>query len=57
MTTSETVKVANLLKVQEYLIHKEPELLSFFLEETLQFFLDVNTQVRSTIAGFIEAVG
>lgn len=57
MSSSESVKVDNLSKVQEFLIHKEPELLDLYLDETLQFSLDRSAEVRKMIAGFIEEAG
>ncbi|XP_012251280.1 symplekin isoform X2 [Athalia rosae] len=57
MSASESVKVSNLAKVHEFLIHKEPELLDLYLDETLQFSLDRGTEVRKAIAGFIEEAG
>lgn len=57
MTITESVKVTNLAKVNEYLIHKEPELLDLYLDETLQFSLDRSAEVRKMIAGFIEEAG
>ncbi|XP_015610116.1 symplekin [Cephus cinctus] len=55
--SNDTVKVSNLLKVQEILIHKEPQLLNLYLDEALQFSLDRNSEVRKTVAGFIEEAG
>ncbi|XP_046607830.1 symplekin [Neodiprion virginianus] len=57
MSTSESVKLTNLAKVNEFLIHKEPKLLDLYLDETLQFSLDRSSEVRKLIAGFLEEAG
>lgn len=57
LSPGEDVKVANLCKVQEILINKEPQLLPLYLDEALQFSLDRNAEVRKTITGFIEEAG
>lgn len=57
LNPGEDIKVANLCKVQEILINKEPQLLPLYLDEALQFSLDRNAEVRKTITGFIEEAG
>lgn len=57
LSSGEDVKVANLCKVQEILINKEPQLLPLYLDEALQFSLDRNAEVKKTVTGFIEEAG
>lgn len=57
LSTTESVKVANLAKVQEVLLNKDTHLLPDYLGEILQFSTDRNSDVRKTIAGFIEDAG
>ncbi|KAH0548751.1 symplekin [Cotesia glomerata] len=56
MGTNE-VKVANLTKIQEYLINKSPQLMTTYLNEMLLFCSDRSADVRKTVAGFIEEAG
>ncbi|XP_034943340.1 symplekin [Chelonus insularis] len=54
---SPQVKVHNLLKIQEYLINKDPHLLGNFLDDILLFCADLMSEVRTVIAAFIEEAG
>lgn len=51
------VKISNLCKIQEILFNKEQQLLPLYLDETIQFSLDRNAEVRKTVTGFIEEAG
>ncbi|KAG1653301.1 Symplekin [Nymphon striatum] len=55
LATSDSGKVSTLKKVQELIIHKEPNLLDNFLDEMLAFQSDKGTEVKKFIVGFIEA--
>ncbi|KAK0180003.1 hypothetical protein PV327_005690 [Microctonus hyperodae] len=57
VATSESSKIGNIAKVQEFVIHKDPQLLDLYLDDVLQFSLDRNADVRKAIAGFIEEAG
>lgn len=57
MSLAEEVKVANICKIQEYLLNKEPHLLELYLDDVLQFSIDRSAEVRKTITGFIEEAG
>ncbi|KAK0080766.1 hypothetical protein PV325_013355 [Microctonus aethiopoides] len=57
VATSESNKIVNIAKVQEFVIHKDPQLLDLYLDDVLQFSLDRNADVRKAIAGFIEEAG
>jgi len=52
--TNTSSKVQLLCKVQEAIIHTQPDLLDNFLEEVLVFQTDRNADVRKFIVGFIE---
>ncbi|KAG8237774.1 hypothetical protein J437_LFUL017090 [Ladona fulva] len=52
--STDTVKTDNLRKVQEIIIHKEPNLLDNFLDEMLGFQNDRCADVRKFVVGFIE---
>ncbi|XP_057331847.1 symplekin-like [Microplitis mediator] len=56
VSQNDTIKVENLIKVQEYLLHKDPQLTSSF-GELLSFCSDPNKDVRKLVAGFIEQAG
>ncbi|EZA61337.1 Symplekin [Ooceraea biroi] len=57
ISTTEDVKVANMCKIQEFLLNKEPHLLQLYLDDVLQFSLDRSAEVRKTVTGFIEEAG
>lgn len=57
MSLTEEIKVANICKVQELLLNKEPHLLNHYLDDVLQFSVDRNAEVRKTVIGFIEEAG
>lgn len=57
LSTTEDVKVANICKVQEILLNKEPHLLQLYLGNVLEFAADRNAEVRKTIIGFVEEAG
>ncbi|KAL6436704.1 hypothetical protein ACFW04_004857 [Cataglyphis niger] len=57
MNPSEEVKVANICKIQEFLLNKEPHLLELYLDDVLQFSINRSAEVRKTITGFIEEAG
>lgn len=57
MSLTEEIKVANICKVQELLLNKEPHLLDHYLDDVLQFSVDRNAEVRKTVTGFIEEAG
>lgn len=57
VATSDSNKIGNIAKVQEFVIHKDPQLLDLYLDDVLQFSLDRNADVRKAIAGFIEEAG
>lgn len=57
MGLTEEVKVANICKVQELLLNKEPHLLGHYLDDILQFSVDRSAEVRKTVTGFIEEAG
>lgn len=57
ISSSESVKLTNLAKVQEILLNKDTHLLDLYLDETIQFSLDRNAEVRKLITGFIEEAG
>lgn len=57
MSPTEDVKVANICKVQEVLLNKEPHLLQLYLENILEFAADRSAEVRKTIIGFVEEAG
>lgn len=57
MGLTEEIKVANICKVQELLLNKEPHLLEHYLDNILQFSVDRNAEVRKTVTGFIEEAG
>lgn len=57
MSLSEETKIANICKVQEILLNKEPHLLELYLSDVLQFAIDRNAEVRKTATGFIEEAG
>lgn len=51
---SEKEKIATLAKVQELIIHLDPQLLDSFFEEVAAFQKDRNADVRKFVVGFIE---
>lgn len=57
MNPSEEVKVANICKIQEFLLNKESHLLELYLDDVLQFSINRSAEVRKTITGFIEEAG
>lgn len=57
MGLTEDIKVANICKVQELLLNKEPHLLDHYLDDILQFSVDRSAEVRKTVTGFIEEAG
>ena len=57
MSLAEEVKVANICKIQEFLLNKEPHLLELYLDDVLQFSINRSAEVRKTITGFIEEAG
>lgn len=57
MSLAEDIKVANICKIQEFLLNKEPHLLELYLDDVLQFAINRSAEVRKTITGFIEEAG
>ncbi|XP_026294194.1 symplekin [Frankliniella occidentalis] len=53
-STDQKLKVANISKVQELLIHQNPQLLESFLDDVLAFQSDRTMEVRRSVVGFIE---
>ena len=51
---SEKEKIATLAKVQELIIHHDPQLLDSFFEDVAAFQKDRNSDVRKFVVGFIE---
>ncbi|KAG0711695.1 Symplekin [Chionoecetes opilio] len=51
---SEKEKIATLAKVQELIIHLDPQLLDSFFEDVAAFQKDRNSDVRKFVVGFIE---
>lgn len=57
MSQNDSVKTANLSKIQEVILNKDIEMLSDYIDEVLAFVVDKSAAVRSTISGFIEVAG
>lgn len=57
MGLTEEIKIANICKVQELLLNKEPHLLEHYLDDILQFSIDRSAEIRKTVTGFIEESG
>ncbi|XP_008560409.2 symplekin [Microplitis demolitor] len=57
VSQNDKIKIENLSKVQEYLLHNDPQQTSSSFGDLLSFCSDSNKDVRRLVAGFIEQAG